>query len=470
MVTPSSASPARSSAGAGTAAGAALVPSLPVENIGPLVGRLAWPVIAEQLLQTLVGVVDMAMVGRLGAAAVAGVGTSTQLLQLAISAMGAVSVGTTVLVARATGARQYRQAAHITRQSLLAGALMGIVLGLAGWLLARPLIRLLGPEAEVVEQGAIYLAISSAGSPALVLMLVAGGAFRGAGDARTPLLASAGMNLVNLVVAYVLVFGVLGFPALGIAGSAAGGVAGRLAGAALLLGMLARGGGLADAPGRRWRIDLDVLRRVLRIGIPTAVEQTMLSAGFLLYGAMVIGLGTTVYATQRITFQAINLAFMPAFGFATATTTLTGQSLGAAQPERVPLISRSALRQALFWMILAGVLFAVLAEPVMRLFTADAAVVELGRVALPVLALAQPFWAVGQVYAGTLRGAGDARFPMLATSAGMWLVRLPLAYLFGIVLGWGLPGVYLSSTFDAALRAVLNYYRYRSGRWRRTQV
>jgi Na+-driven multidrug efflux pump len=103
----------------------------------------------------------------------------------------------------------------------------------------------------------------------------------------------------------------------------------------------------------------------------------------------------------------------------------------------------------------------------MRLFSADPDVIALGQVALPVLCLAQPFWAIGQVYAGSLRGAGDARFPMVATSVGMWLVRLPSAYLLGIVLGWGLPGIYLSSTFDAGLRALLNYLRYRTGRWQR---
>jgi putative MATE family efflux protein len=185
---------------------------------------------------------------------------------------------------------------------------------------------------------------------------------------------------------------------------------------------------------------------------------------------MVISLGTAVYATQRITFQAINLAFMPAFGFATATTTLTGQALGAGRPDHAAAANRAALRQALFWMVLLGIAFAVFADPIMHLFSDDPEVVALGRVALPVLAIAQPFWAIGQVYAGSLRGAGDARFPMVATSMGMWLVRLPTAYLFGILLHGGLPGVYLSSTFDSGLRAALNFVRYRNGRWQRIEV
>jgi len=321
----------------------------------------------------------------------------------------------------------------------------------------------------VVELGTLYLRVVSLGMPALVTMLVAGAAFRGAGDTRTPLMASAAMNVVNLVAAYALVFGHFGLPALGVAGSAAAADIARLLGAVALVALLWRPGP-ASVRGAGWRLELDVVWRVLRIGIPTAVEQTMLSGGFLLYGAMVITLGTTVYATQRITFQAINLAFMPAFGFATATTTLTGQALGARRPDHAAAANRAALRQSLFWMILLGLVFAVFADPIMRIFTDDPEVVALGRVALPVLAIAQPFWAIGQVYAGSLRGAGDARFPMVATSLGMWLVRLPTAYLFGIVLGGGLAGVYLSSTFDAGLRALLNFLRYRNGRWQRIEV
>jgi putative MATE family efflux protein len=444
-------------------------PALSLPDVRSLVGRLAWPVIGEQLLQTLVGVVDMALVGRLGPSAVAGVGTANQLLQVAISALGAVSVGTTVLVARATGAREPRHAGLVTAQSLLAGLVLGIVLVFAGFGLARPLIQMLGPEASVVDLGVEYLQIVSISLPALVMMLVAGGALRGTGDTRTPLTASALMNVVNVVLAYALVFGHLGLPALGVGGSAlAAGIA-RLCGAVFLLILLFRPGRVMVARSH-WLPDPQVVRRVLSIGIPTAIEQTMLSAGFLLYGAMVITLGTSVYATQRITFQAINLAFMPAFGYATAATTLVGQSLGARHPEAAQAATRSALRQALFWMTLAGVVFAVFGRPMMYLFSDDPEVISLGAIALPVLAIAQPFWAIGQVYAGSLRGAGDARFPMMATSLGMWLVRLPSAYFCGIVLGWGLPGVYLSSTFDSALRALLNYLRYRSGRWQRIEL
>jgi putative MATE family efflux protein len=429
------------------------------------VRHLAWPVIGEQLLHTLVGVVNMVIVGRLGAAQLAGVGAATQLVALVVSAVASVSVGTTVLVARHSGARDARAAGHVTQQSLLAGAAIGVLIALLGWTQADHLIRLLGAEEAVVREGDVYLRVGALGWPALVLMLVAGGAMRGAGDTRTPLHASLSMNAVNVAIAWPLALGLFGLPPLGVMGVAIAAALGPVAGAGVILALLFRMPPLRFTRAS-WRWDSRTVARVLRIGVPTSVEQTLLSAGFLLYGAMVISLGTAVYAAQRITFQVFNLAFMPAFGYATAATTLTGQSLGAGRPDRAAAATRAALRQVMLWMVATGLVSAAGAWPMMYLFTADPQVIRLGALAMPVLSLAQPFWGISNVYAGSLRGAGDSRFPMLATTLGMWTMRLPLAYLMGIMWGWGLPGVYLSSTFDSGLRSALNYWRYRRGRWR----
>jgi multidrug resistance protein, MATE family len=438
-------------------------------NPGAAVRRLAWPVIGEQLLQTLVGVVDMAVVGRLGSTEVAGIGAATQLVAIVISSVAALSVGTTVLVARHTGASQPREAGHVTQQSLLAGAVLGVALMVAGWVFADASVRVLGAEEAVVQQGALYLRVNAFAWPALVAMLVAGGALRGTGDARTPLRASAIMNVVNVALAIPLAFGFGPLPELGVGGVALAAAVGRFTGAWVVISLLLRRAGLT-IQRESWRWDRAAIARVLKIGIPTSVEQTLLSGGFLFYGAMVITLGTTVYAAQRITFQAINLAFMPAIGFGTAATTLTGQHLGGGRPDLAAASTRSALRQALVAMVGTGLLCAAGASPLMHLFSTDPEVIRLGTEALPVLAVAQPFWAISSVYAGSLRGAGDSRFPMLSTNLGMWVVRLPSAYLLGIVLGGGLPGVYWSSTFDAGLRSALTYWRYRQGGWATRQV
>jgi MATE family multidrug resistance protein len=436
-----------------------------------MVNRLAWPVILENLFHTLLGVVDMLMVSRLGAAAIAGVGTANQVMFVINATFAAITVGTTVLVARFTGAGQPAEANRVAKQSLLLGVVISAVIMLLGRAYAETVVALLGAEAEVVRLGGGYLRVVSQMAIFLVTMFVVGGALRGAGDTRTPMLVTGFINLINAGVAYVLIFGHLGFPALGVVGSAWAASIARAVGTAIMLAVLIRSRLKVSIAGRQgWGFDPRLIRRILRLGIPSMIEQLLMSGGMLLYSVITISLGTMVYATQRITFNALSISFMPGFGFAMAATALTGQSLGAGRPDLAERSTWHAVRMAAIWMSSMGLLLIFAGEPIMRLFSQDPEIVALGAVALKVIAFSQPLQALGQVLAGGLRGGGDTRFPMGMTFAGVWLVRLPLGYLMGPVLGYGLPGVYVSNVLDAFVRAAACYLRYRTGGWREMEV
>ncbi|MHB0876329.1 MAG: MATE family efflux transporter [Anaerolineae bacterium] len=432
---------------------------------------LAWPVILENLFQTALGTVDMIMVGSLGAVAIAGVGTATQVVFVLLAAFAAITTGTTVLVARLMGARQDADASAVVKQSLLLGLAVSTVFALLGLLFSRQVISALGAEPDVVHAGAAYLRVVTVASLPMVCMLVVSGALRGAGDTRTPMVVTGAINLVNIAAAYVLIFGKLGLPAMGVAGAAWGATIARTVGSALLLGFLLRGKGLLSVRSRAgWRPNLPIVGRLLRLGVPSMLEQFAMSGGMLLYSVIAISLGTVVYATQRITFQALSLSFMPGFGFAMAATTMVGQCLGAKRPDLSECSGWYAVRMAVAWMTIMGLAMAFFGAPIMRLFTSDPVIIAMGSDALKVIALSQPFMAVGMVMAGALRGAGDTRFPMWATFLGIWLVRLPLGYFFGPYLGWGLSGLYLSNVLDGVARAAANLVRYRRGKWRSIEV
>ncbi len=440
-------------------------------EIGRIVNRLAWPVIAENLLQTLLGVVDMMMVSRLGAAAVAGVGAAGQVIWVINSAFGAVTVGTTVLIAHAIGAGDTAQANRVLKQSVILAVMIAAILGVVGYFWADEIIFLMGAEPDLAEAGSVYLRIVLEMGFFMIAMFVIGAALRGAGDTQTPMKVTAFINVVNVAVAYGLIFGRFGLPRLGVAGSAWGASIARMVGTAILLIVLLRGKVPISARGRAgWRLDFSLIRRLVRVGIPSMVEQLLLSGGMLLYGVLVIGMGTKIYAAQRITFQIISLSFMPGFGFAMAATTLVGQSLGAKDPERARLAAWRSAFSALLWMSAMGLLVAVFGRLVMQLFSDDPEIIEMGAAALAVLALTQPFQAFAQVLAGALRGAGDTRYPMWVTTAGIWLVRLPLAYLFGPVMGMSLAVIYVSNVMDSILRAALASVRFQRGRWQEIEV
>ena len=440
-------------------------------SVASAVNGLAWPIILENLFQTALGTTNMVMVAQLGASAVAGIGTATQLVMVLQAAFAAITTGTTVLVAHAIGAGDFRTANRVAKQSILLGVAVSAVMALAGLTLSEWAIRAMGAEEEVVRLGGGYLRLVMGAAIVMVLMFVVSATLRGAGDTRTPMMVTGFINLINVAISYVLIFGKLGFPALGVMGSAWGATVARGIGAGMLLWLLVRGHRVIHIRGPKgWRPDADLIGRLLHLGLPTMIEQFLLRGGALLYGVIAISLGTVIYATQRITFQLISFAFMPGMGFAMAATTMMGQCLGAGRADLGDRSSRYAVRAAVITMSAAGLAMALLGRHIMRLFADDPQMVQIGAQALMVIALSQPLQAVGQVLAGSLRGAGDTRFPMLATFTGIWLIRLPLGYLFGPVFGWGLPGIYISNVLDASGRALVNYLRYRSGRWQHARL
>ncbi len=447
----------------GSSAGAALArprAAQEAKDEGRVVDRLAWPIIADGLFQTALDLTNLALLGRLGTIVLSGVGAATQLIQLGIAALGAVSVGGMVLAAQARGARDQRAQGRIIGQALIVGILIGIGLGLPAALLANPLLHLIGANDAVAAQGTLYLRFAGAAFPALAAMTVAAAVLRGLGNSRTPMLVTGLTNLINVTIAASLIFGP---PQLGIAGAAVGAAVARGTGAILLLAAIWRSGLFS---GARFRPEWPTIQKLLRVGLPSLGEQLILNIGLLGYGLFALRLGTIIYAAQRVGLTLIGLAWMPAFGYGAAATALVGQAVGATAPERARALARIAATRAITWMSGLAVVCFIFADPLVGLFTNDPAVRDAAATGLRVLCFGQPFWGLGQVYAGALRGAGDTRFPMLATTAGVWLVRLPVAWFFGIFLGLGLPGIFISNSVDAATRATFVTYRFLRGKWR----
>jgi putative MATE family efflux protein len=417
------------------------------------------------------------------------------------TALIAISMGTTVLIAHFTGAKQHERANHVLKQSLVLAALFGVLLAPVA-LVARPMLATLGLTTAAVDAGAIYLEITMATGILIVVMFVAGAALRGAGDTRTPMLVTGFINIINAVLAVELVFGgikaheilggflhisVPGFdwiPAMGVAGSAWAAVIARTIGALILLAYFFLPGSRLKLRGLGgWRPDFSVVGRIMRIGIPTAAEQLFMSLGILVYSFLVIGMGETVFATSRLALNAVFLSQMPGFGFAMAATTLVGQSLGAKQPQRAWLGAHLSVRSALIWMSIMGVVFFFFGDAILRVFTDDPRLISLGADSLKVIAFYQPPLALAFVYAGALRGAGDVRFPMVVTTVAVWLVRLPVGAFLGLPgvcipftsmcvpgLGFGLPGIYAALIVEASIRAVLMYRRFHGGKWQTMKV
>lgn len=437
---------------------------------GRMVLRMAWPAIVENSLHTLLGIVDTVLVARLGTDAVAGVGAGVQWIFLFFSVLFGLSTGAVVLVARAIGAGEREAANRAARQALLLGVGLGLLFSLLCLLFAEPMLAVFGAEPAVTAIGASFLRIASLSGVMMGVGIVAGSVLRAAGDTRTPMFSTAAANVVNAAVAYWLIFGGLGVPALGADGSAWGLVAARLVAGAWLVWALLRGVRGLTIAGGGWRPDLSLLRPILSFGAPSMLEQVAVMTSFMVYALIALELGTVAFAAQRITFNAVLISILPAFGFAIAATTLTGQSLGAGRPDLAERTSWVAVRIAALWMAVMGVIFFLLPEPLLRIFTDDPAVLAIGVPSLQVIGVASPLSSVGLVLAGALRGAGDTRFPLWIQLVTGWLFRVPIGYVCGVTLAFGLPGMYVGVFADAVVGSVLAAWRYRRGGWRTVKV
>lgn len=430
------------------------------------VTALAWPSLVENLLQTMLGVVNMMMVGRLGPASIASIGVAQQIVFTLQVAYSGLAVGNTALVARSIGARDPDQAQRIAKQSLVLGALVAAVITVLGLTFAEHAISLMGASDDMRELAVPYFRTVVLGSMFMMVMFIGNGTLRGAGDTRLPMMITGVINLVNLDLSYLLIFGKLGLPALGINGAAVANLSAQAVGSAIVLYMLFSGRSKVKLGWRTgWGLDPALVKRLLNIGTPAAVEQVFMRLGMTTYSAMVISLGTMVYAAQQIIFTIMNFSFMPGFAFGVAATTMVGQSLGARNPARAEESGWEATRLGIMWLSAMGVGFFLFAEPLLGLFTSDPRVIAYAAPCLRLIAWAQPLQALALVLAGALRGAGDTRWTMLITTGSIWVLRIPLSYLFGIVLDLGLVGVWMGNSLDSLVRGLAVTWRYCTGRW-----
>jgi len=443
-------------------------PSIPSSVV-----RLAAPVMVANLLQTLAVTVDLAMVGSLpgvAAEAVAAVGLGSQFIFLFFVMMIGVSSGTIALVARATGAGDRPHADAVLKQSLALGAVLSIPLTLAGIGLARPFLVAFGAEPGVVELGTPYIQIVSLSTGFLFLSFLGSAALRGAGDTITPLWIGGLVNLVNFVANVNLIYGNAFVRPLGVAGAAIGtSLAYGVGCATYLVLFLRRRGRLRLHRAGSW-FDVALVRRILRIGWPAALEQVLFQSALFVWIAMVVVFGTEILAAHQIGLRVQMFAFMPGFGFAIAATALVGQNLGAKRPERAEASGWEAARWSVGIMGTTALGIFLAAPWLARVFIADPEVIDWTVTFIRIHATSIP--AVGLFFAidGALRGAGDTRFPLLASMTGTWGVRVPLSFVLGFLLPFGIVGVWVALVVEYWVRATIITTYYRRGRWKATVV
>jgi MATE family multidrug resistance protein len=347
-----------------------------------------------------------------------------------------------------------------------AAALVAALLGACAplWLAA------LGPSAELQAAALEFLPGRLLGLVGTTVAFCWVSFFRGVGDTRTPMLGAVLANLVNVTLAYGLIFGELGLPRLGVAGSGAAMAVGEWT-FALFLGAAALRRGIRARYGTAARlVRAEPLRRVLRTGLPIGGQWVLDMSAFAVFTTLVARMGDASMAASQAFISLLSLSFMQASGLSVAAATLVGRYVGAGDPASAERSFRTALALAAALGATVAVLFLAIPETLLGLFSHDAEVLALGG---PLLALGAAFQlldALGIASSGALRGAGDTRWPFLAQASLAWFVFLPAAWLGGITLGGGLTGAWAGGVVYVLGLAVAFVWRFRAGAWRGIRI
>lgn len=428
---------------------------------------MVWPITAENVLQFLIGFVNTAMVGRLGAATILAVGLSGRISQFVWTIFNAIGTGTTVLIARAVGAGDRLRVRRVAQQGLLlAVALVGLVAA-AVFAFAPWLLMAFKATPDSLPIGVAYLRILVFSMPFQVVFIITSAILRGTGNTRTPMLIATVTNLVIVVLNSVLIVGRFGFPALGFRGPAISTIVGQAVGAALAFRFL-----LSDRSGVNlglegfFSFDFPLLRRILSIGIPSSAEMAFWQLASVVLFRLINGFGTEAGAAYQLGLQAEGISYMPTAGFAVAATAFVGRSLGARKPDLAERYVKEIVRWGIALTTVTTAILVLGSRVLMSLLTDDEMVIALGAQYLLIMGLSQIPQQMAGTLSGSLRGAGDTITPMISSGIGIWGCRIPLSFLLSK--RFGLMGVWWAINIDQYVRLLTVGTKYLRGKWKQS--
>lgn len=439
--------------------------------------NIAWPVLVELLLGSLFGMIDMMMLGRisdnsLAAASVAAVGMTNQPLFIGISLVQALNVGGTAMVARYLGSDQKDKIETTLKHVMLLSLLMlAIPLSILGIIFTDSILNFMGAEADALQAGRGYFKVVMVGFVFQSLNMSMSAALRGIGETKTPMKINLKANFLNVIGNALLIYGLLGFPKLGVTGAGISTALSNIIASVLLFSYVIKGKSIVKLNiKKRFKFDKDIIYNLVKIGLPASLEQMALRIGVLMFVKIVAGLGTVVYASHQIALNILSLSFQPGQAFGIAASSLVGRSLGAHELSKAENYAKETRRIGSMISTFMAIMFFFFGPQLVGLYSKDPEIIKNSSLALKIIALVQPFQSSQLILAGGLRGAGDTFWPLVGTFFGVLLVRVSLAHVFVKILGYGLAGAWIAVFVDQFVRWLFVYARFRTGHWKYTKL
>lgn len=427
--------------------------------------RLILPMIVENILQISAGLVTTAMVGRLLPLDISAQGICIRITDTLWCLYKGVAIGATVLVAHSYGAGKRGRSRRIIEQTLLTEIPLSLCFLVILFFFGIPILSFFTEEMAVLRLAQDYMRVIVFGFPFLVIMSVVSAAFQGFGNTKTPMFIALFMNGINIVLGYVLIFGIFGMPGYGVKGAALALVISQCSGAFIGLYLLygRRRGLFRDVASAKsfFSIEKGTVYEIYTMGIPAALESMFWQFSAIVLSKVILSYGDASFAAYQLGIQAETITEMPAVGFGTAATTLAARAIGRKDGELGAIYFKQLQKTALRVSAVTSLLLILLPKGFMTLMTNNPQLQVIGMVYVFIMGFIQIPQNMSRVYNGTIRANGHKNAPMYIAGFGIWIVRIPLCLLIAYVLKWNITWIWLVIAMDQVSRFLLSVFLYR---------
>ncbi|MFQ6115211.1 MAG: MATE family efflux transporter [bacterium] len=430
--------------------------------------KTSLPAVVDLSSQTFMWTIEAILIGKISAAAFGGVGMAVQVIIVVLTVLLTFIVGSSIIINRYLGANNRWEANHILAQALMLSIIMAVLIAFVWYFGATNIFKLIkegGSDAQ--EAGIVYLRTVALFAPLVLTNFVALGIIRGAGDTRQAMTINLSVNGLNLILAPIFIFGLFGFPELKVRGAAlAMGTAHSLGFFATLYLLRSHKSVLFLSFKELTTPNLKTFKRLFNAGLPTTVEQLVWAFGQLIVTSYAAVIGITVLATHQVFLRIQAILSMFYMGFALGAMTLMGKNLGADQRQVAEKTAHTASWVVIVFSCVVFLLIVIFKKHLISVFTTEPAVVQLGARVMAVFALVQIPKALDGVLMGNLRGAGDLKWLMWITIASVLVLEIGLNWILVFIFNFTLIALWLVHLGDESIRSVLNYRRFKGGRWK----
>ncbi|AKC65449.1 MATE family efflux transporter [Bacillus altitudinis MN12] len=435
------------------------------EKSHPSLFALTWPIFIEISLYMLMGSADTLMLSQYSDNSVAAVGVSNQLLNLLIVMFSFITTGTTIVIAQLLGAGRKQEATQVAYVSLGTNFLISFVISLLMFVLAVPILHMMGLSSELMPDATVFLQIVGLLSFIQALIMTYSAILKSYGFTRDTMYVTIGMNLLNVAGNYLVIFGPFGFPVLGVMGVALSTSFARLIGLTAMILIVRHRIGLQFSFKRMFYIQRTHLKKLLKIGIPSAGEQLSYNGSQMIITLFITFMGTQALAAKVYTQNLMMFIMLFGAAISQGTQILIGRLIGAKEFDAAYRRCMKSLYWAIAISLLSSTALSLSSTHLLTFFTSNSEIIQIASLLLILTIILEPGRSFNMVIINSLRAAGDAKFPVYMAMISMWGIGLPIAYLLGIQLEMGLIGVWISFIVDEWVRGIFMYRRWRSRVW-----